>query len=67
MKNVSWIDSLKGIAMCGIILIHSRVGDLPSVIVKSVGNAGKYGVQLFLLLSAYLIYDSLERYFLCKE
>lgn len=60
--RISWIDSLKGIAICGIIMIHSGGADLPSLFGK-IGNIGKNGVQLFFLISAYLSFISLERYF----
>lgn len=61
-KKNTWIDSLKGIAICGVVMIHSGAGALPSVW-GVIGNAGKYGVQLFLLISGYLAYASLERQF----
>lgn len=60
--NKSWIDSLKGIAICCVILNHCGGSELPSILGR-IGNAGKHGVQLFLLLSVYLSFESLERYF----
>lgn len=59
---VSWVDAFKGIAICGVVMIHSGAGGLSSL-VGTIGNAGKYGVQLFLLISAYLAYASLDRMF----
>lgn len=61
-KNISWIDSLKGIAMCGVIMIHSGGAELPSILGR-VGSIGKNGVQIFFFLSAYLTFVSLERIF----
>ncbi len=59
----TWIDALKGVAMCGVVMIHSGGDKLPSVLGK-IGAAGKYGVQIFFLISAYLAfvsYDSLRK------
>lgn len=62
MKNgkqyIIWIDSLKGIAICGIIMIHSGGAHLPSILGR-IGDMGKYGVELFFILSAYLAYVSM--------
>lgn len=60
--RMTWIDSLKGIAICGIVMVHSDTSGLPWLIEK-IGNAGKCGVQLFFLLSAYLSFVSLEHFF----
>ncbi len=55
----TWIDALKGIAICGIIMIHSGGAGMPSILGK-IGNIGKNGVQLFFVLSAYLSFLSFE-------
>lgn len=60
-EKITWVDSLKGIAMMGVIMIHSGGGGMPSLLGK-IGNIGKNGVQLFFLLSAYLTYVSLEHF-----
>lgn len=60
--KMTWIDSLKGIAICGIVMVHSDTLGLPWLIEK-IGDAGKCGVQLFFLLSSYLTFVSLEHYF----
>ena len=60
--TISWIDSMKGIAMCGVIMIHSGGADLPSILGR-VGNIGRNGVQVFFLLSAYLTFVSLHKIF----
>lgn len=63
MKNkLTWVDSLKGIAICGVIMIHSGGDKLPSFFGK-IGILGKNGVQLFFILSSLLIYISLEKFF----
>ena len=59
-REYSWVDSLKGIAMLGVIAVHSGAGALPSVFGR-IGLCGKYGVQLFYVISAMLAYASYER------
>lgn len=55
------IDSLKGIAILGVIMVHSGGAQLPGLLGK-IGNAGKHGVQLFLVISGYLAYFSYDQY-----
>ena len=55
-----WLDSLKGIAMLGVIAVHSGAGALPSVFGK-IGACGKFGVQLFFMISAMLAFASYDR------
>ncbi len=62
MKKYTWIDSLKGIAICGVIMVHSGVSVLPFPIGR-LGCGGAYGVYIFLVLSAFLAYHSLENTF----
>ena len=57
-----WVDNLKGIAVMAVVAIHSG-GGLPSILGKIVG-IGSSGVQLFLILSAYLTWVSYSRYLL---
>lgn len=66
MKKYTWIDSLKGIAICGVIMVHSGVDVLPFPIGR-LGCGGAYGVYIFFVLSAFLAYFSLERTFGSKE
>lgn len=61
-SRTTWIDSLKGIAICGIVMVHNSASSLPGLFGK-IENTGKNGVQLFFLLSAYLTFVSLERFF----
>lgn len=53
-----WADSLKGLAICGVILIHSGANSLPGIIGK-VGTLGQHGTQLFFMLSAYFAWRSI--------
>lgn len=64
MKKVelSWVDSLKGIAICGVVMIHSGGAHLLGIL-GSIGFMGKNGVQLFFVISALLAYISLDRFF----
>lgn len=59
-NRVIWIDALKGIAICGVVLIHSGASGLPSILGR-LGILGKNGVQIFFVISAYLAYSSLEK------
>lgn len=61
-KNITWIDALKGIAICGIVMVHSGGGNLPSVL-GTIGSMGSKCVQLFFVISAYLAYVSLDHNF----
>lgn len=61
-EKITWIDALKGIAICGVIMIHCGGEMLPSVLGK-IGRIGANGVQIFFLISAYLSYVSLDKYF----
>jgi len=61
-EKKNWIDGLKGIAICGVIMVHSGMGELPGIWGK-IGSIGSDGVQLFFLLSSYLTFCSMNRYF----
>ena len=65
-SRISWIDSLKGIAICGVIMIHSGGRELPGFIGK-IGASGQYGVQLFFIISAYLAFVSMEKLYIRKS
>ena len=58
-SNTNWINGMKGIAICGVIMIHSGGSALPSVLGR-IGSMGGNGVQVFFLLSACLTFVSLE-------
>lgn len=61
-NKLTWVDSLKGIAICGVVMIHSGAGELPNFF-GAIGRNGNRGVQLFFLISAFLTWKSLEQYF----
>lgn len=60
-KKENWVDAVKGIAMCSVLMIHSGANSLPGIAGK-IGEAGVYGVQIFYVISACLVLASLERY-----
>ena len=62
----SWINSLKGLAICGVVMVHSGVLNL-SFPLGRLGAGGAYGVYVFFVISAYLAYVSLEHFFCEKK
>ena len=57
-KRCGWIDAVKGIAILGVVLVHSMSGmELPSVLEK-ISQTGDKGVQIFFIVAAYLAYGS---------
>lgn len=59
-ERIIWIDSLKGIAILGVIMIHSGGALLPDPL-GIVARFGGSGVELFFLISAFLAFGSMER------
>ena len=62
MKQFSWIDGLKGIAILAVIIVHCDGGKLPSPY-GDFGKIGANGVQLFFVISGFLCALSVDRYF----
>ena len=62
MKQLSWIDGLKGTAILAVIVVHCGGGNLRYPF-GDIGKIGANGVQLFLVISAFLCALSAERYF----
>jgi peptidoglycan/LPS O-acetylase OafA/YrhL len=61
-KSLNWVDALKGLAICGVVCVHSGGKNLPSIY-GIIGANGSKCVQLFFLISAYLTYISLDHYY----
>lgn len=59
--ETKWIDSFKGIAILAVMLIHYSIGDITNEFFTRIVNSGAKGVQLFFIISAYLIFWSLDR------
>lgn len=49
-----WVEGLKGIAICGVVMTHTMRDELPALLEK-VATFGANGVQLFFLLSGFLM------------
>lgn len=58
----TWVDSLKGIAICAVVWVHSGGGNIGNIL-DPLGKAGAYWVQMFLILTVYLSYRSLRMRF----
>ncbi len=56
-----WIHSFKGIAILGIILIHFGCHDIDNKVFFLFTYCGAKGVQIFLLISSYLVFLSLNK------
>ena len=56
MKKISYIDSLRGIAILMVIIVHTTqsISGLPTILYEFC-EIGKYGVQLFFVMSAYTL------------
>lgn len=64
MKRIDVFDSLRGIAIIGVILIHSG-NNVPrnfGVLAEAVISNGNKGVQIFFVISAILFYRSYVQY-----
>lgn len=57
--KIKWVDSMKGIAICGVVMAHTGASTLPSVL-GIIGGNGNRGVQLFFVISGYLTFLSLH-------
>jgi peptidoglycan/LPS O-acetylase OafA/YrhL len=57
--RLSWVDSLKGIAICAIVWVHAGGGSLGNIL-DPLGKAGAYWVEMFFILAVYLACRSLK-------
>ena len=57
----SYIDGLKGFAILGIVMTHTK-GEAIPVCVGKIAYFGMYGVQMFFLISAFLTWKSLDNH-----
>lgn len=62
LPKYKYIDSLRGWAILGVLTVHTAVfyGHDLSPVIKILVNSGKYGVQLFFLVSAYTLFISMS-------
>lgn len=64
-KRINSFDALKGLAIMGVMLIHSG-NNVPrdlSAIPEAIISCGNRGVQVFFLISAILVYKSLSNFY----
>jgi peptidoglycan/LPS O-acetylase OafA/YrhL len=59
--ETKWINSFKGIAILAVMMIHYSIGDITNEPFTKIVNSGAKGVQIFFMISAYLIYWSLDK------
>ena len=60
-EEYRWINSLKGISILGVILIHSGAGSLGGIIGK-ISQYGSTFTQAFFVISAFLTWKSLSKF-----
>src|SRR4051794_27010696 len=62
--RMAWLDALRGFAALVVVYFHIKgyTLDRPARVFDGWLDLGRYGVQLFFLLSGYVIMMSLERY-----
>ena len=66
VKNIGYIDALKGLAIIGVTMVHTGGSGLPGVL-GNIGSSGARGVQMFFIISAMLTFTSLSNYFPERE
>jgi len=54
-ERLLWLDSLRGFAILGVVLVHCGERPLSSTLLAHAASAGQYGVQLFFIVSAITI------------
>ena len=60
MKKLDFIDSLRGIAVLMVLMVHSRGNEVLPEFMHMIINTGSRGVQLFFILSALTLFLSFE-------
>jgi len=60
-RHFDFVDSLRGLAILGVILLHCSLL-VPNLAppIQAIGMAGHYGVQLFFIVSAFTLFSSLQ-------
>ena len=60
-RHFEFVDSLRGFAILGVMMLHSSLSaaPLPNGL-QSIAKQGEYGVQLFFIVSAFTIFWSLQ-------
>jgi hypothetical protein len=60
LQRVDYLDALRGIAILGVILVHSVILSHQGGLLGMVGLTGQRGVQLFYMVSAFTLFMSLD-------
>ena len=58
--KINWISEAKGFAILGVVAVHT-VQQFSVAYVSSIAHAGRFCVQLFFIISAYLTFTSLDK------
>ena len=63
LKNLRYIDALRGFAIAGVILVHTSLydQDIYHTLFRNFVDSGARGVQLFFLVSAFTLFFSFDR------
>lgn len=60
LQRVAYLDSLRGIAILGVIFLHSAILSHQGGLLGIIGGTGQRGVQLFYMVSAFTLFLSLD-------
>lgn len=61
MKKYDHVDALRGIAVLLVILVHTGKFISPELFLNSMAKFGQYGVQLFFVMSAFTLCNSINK------
>lgn len=59
--ETKWINEFKGVAILGVLLVHFGRGEIKNNLFTSIVASGAKGVQIFFIISTYLIFMSLNK------
>ncbi len=60
IKHFEYVDALRGIAVLGVLFVHCAIMTKQQGVVYQIGFMGQRGVQLFYLISAFTLYNSMQ-------
>lgn len=61
-NNIEWITKAKGLAIIGVVAVHTVEVFNINGLIAEIADAGKYGVSLFFIISAYLTFMSFDKH-----
>jgi peptidoglycan/LPS O-acetylase OafA/YrhL len=59
-EHYEFLDALRGIGILGVVLVHSGIQSGQQHALFAIAFTGQRGVQLFYMLSAFMLYLTLE-------